>query len=73
MKKDIFFLLPVFTYGAGQSIKRIILKLDNKKYNKNIICLGKCHFKKELKKKNIKVFELNYSKLIFAIIDIKKF
>ena len=72
MKKDIFFLLPVFTYGAGQSIKRIILKLDNKKYNKNIICLGKCHFKKELKKKNIKVFELNYSKLIFAIIDIKK-
>ena len=33
MKKDIFFLLPVFTYGAGQSIKRIVIGLDNKKYN----------------------------------------
>ena len=31
MKKDIFFLLPVFAYGAGQSIKRIILELNNKK------------------------------------------
>ena len=72
MKKNIFFLLPVFTYGAGQSIKRIILKLDNKKYNKNIICLGKCQFKKELKEKKINIFELNYSKLIFAIGDIKK-
>jgi len=72
MKKDIFFLLPVFTYGAGQSIKRIILKLDEKKYNKNIICLGKCHFKKELKKNKIKIFELKCSKLIFAINAIKK-
>ena len=33
MKKNIFFLLPVFTYGAGQFIKRIILDLDHKKYN----------------------------------------
>ena len=71
MKKDIYFLLPVFTYGAGQSIKRIILNLDNKKYNKNIICLGKCQFKKELLKKKIKVHELNHAKLIFAIQDIK--
>ena len=71
MKKNIFFLLPVFTYGAGQSIKRIILELDNQKYNKNIICLGKCQFKKELKKNNIKVFELNHKKLIFAMKDIK--
>ncbi len=23
MKKDIYFLLPVFTYGAGQSVNRI--------------------------------------------------
>ena len=72
MKKDIFFLLPVFTYGAGQSIKRIVLKLNKKKYNKNIICLGKCQFKHELKNKNIKIFELNYTKLIFAINAIKK-
>ena len=72
MKKDIFFLLPVFTYGAGQSIKRIILKLDNTKYNKNIICLGKCQYKNELMNKKIKIFELNHSKLIFAISDIKK-
>jgi len=72
MKKDIFFLLPVFTYGAGQSIKRIILELNDKKYNKNIICLGKCQFKKELKNKKIKIFELNYSKLIFAMSHIKK-
>jgi len=72
MKKNIFFLLPVFTYGAGQSIKRIILDLDYKKYNKSIICLGKCQFKKELLKKKVKVYELNHAKLIFAIWDIKK-
>jgi len=72
MKKNIFFLLPVFTYGAGQSIKRIILNLDYNKYNKNIICLGKCKFKKELLNKKIKVYELNHTKLIFAIQDIKK-
>jgi glycosyltransferase involved in cell wall biosynthesis len=71
MKKDIFFLLPVFTYGAGQSIKRIILNLDDKKYNKNIICLGKCQYKNELKNKKIKIFELNHSKLLFAMNDIK--
>jgi glycosyltransferase involved in cell wall biosynthesis len=71
MKKDIFFLLPVFTYGAGQSIKRIIMELDNKKYNKNIICLGKCQFKRELKTKKIRVFELNHNKLIYAMNDIK--
>ena len=72
MKKNIFFLLPVFTYGAGQSIKRIILDLNHKKYNKNIICLGKCQFKKELLKKKVKVYELNHKKLLFAITDIRK-
>ena len=71
MKKDIFFLLPVFTYGAGQSIKRIVIGLDNNKYNKNIICLGKCQFKKELEKKRIKVYEIYKTKLIFAISVIK--
>ena len=54
MKKDIYFLLPVFTYGAGQSIKRIVVGLDKQKYNKNIICLGKCQFKDELIKKGVK-------------------
>ena len=72
MKKEIFFLLPVFTYGAGQSIKRIILNLDDKKYHKNIICLGKCQYKNELKNKKIKIFELSRSKLVFAMNDIKR-
>ena len=72
MKKDIFFLLPVFTYGAGQSVKRIVIGLDKKKYNKNVICLGKCQFKKELIKKNIKVYEVNKTKLLLAITSIKK-
>jgi glycosyltransferase involved in cell wall biosynthesis len=72
MKKNIFFLLPVFTYGAGQSIKRIILDLDYKKYNRNIICLGKCQFKEDLLKKKVKIYELNHKKLIFAIWAIKK-
>ncbi len=71
MKKDIFFLLPVFTYGAGQSIKRIVTGLDSKKYNKNIICLGKCQFKKEFHRKRIRVYEINKTKLIFAISNIK--
>ena len=72
MKKNIFFLLPVFTYGAGKSIKRIILDLDYKKYNRNIICLGKCQFKEDLLKKKVKIYELNHKKLIFAIWAIKK-
>ena len=72
MKKDIFFLLPVFTYGAGQSIKRIILELNNKKYIKNVICLGQCQYKSELKRANIKVYELKNSRLIFAMKNINK-
>ena len=72
MKKDIYFLLPVFTYGAGQSIKRIVVGLDKQKYNKNIICLGKCQFKDELIKKGVNVYEINKTKLLYAISNIKK-
>ena len=72
MKKDIYFLLPVFTYGAGQSVKRIVIGLDKKKYNKNIICLGKCQFKDELIKKGINVYEISKIKLLYAIPSIKK-
>jgi len=72
MKKHIYFLLPVFTYGAGQSIKRIVVGLDKQKYNKNIICLGKCQFKDELIKKGVNVYEINKTKLLYAISNIKK-
>ena len=72
MKKDIYFLLPVFTYGAGQSVKRIAIGLDKKKYNKNIICLGKCQFKQELIKKGINVYEISKTKLLYSISSIKK-
>ena len=72
MKKDIYFLLPVFTYGAGQSVKRIVIGLDKQKYNKNIICLGKCQFRDELTKKGVNVHEISKTKLLYAISSIKK-
>ena len=53
-------------------LKELSLGLNYKKYNKNIICLGKCQFKKELLKKKVKVYELNHTKLILAISDNKK-
>ena len=72
MKKDIYFLLPVFTYGACQSVKRIAIGLDKEKYNKNIICLGKCQFKDELTKEGVNVYEISKTKLLYAISSIKK-
>jgi len=72
-KKNIFFLLPVFIYGgAGQSIKRIILNLNKNKYKINVICLGRCDYKKELKKKSVKIYEINKKKLILSIGKIKQ-
>tara|TARA_Y100001970_G_C14132447_1_gene802456 strand:- start:205 stop:1290 length:1086 start_codon:yes stop_codon:yes gene_type:complete len=72
-KKNIFFLLPVFIYGgAGQSIKRIITNLNKKKYKINVICLGKCAYKKELEKKSVKIYQINKKKLILSIGEIKK-
>ena len=72
-KKNIFFLLPVFIYGgAGQSIKRIITSLNKSKYKINVICLGRCDYKNELKKKSVKIYEIKRKKLILSIGEIKK-
>ena len=39
MKKKVYFLLPVFSYGAGQSIFRIASKIAKRLCEIEIICL----------------------------------
>ena len=45
---NLIFFLPTFSYGgAGNSVFRLCKSLDKKKYNINIISIGKCDYKKE--------------------------
>ena len=53
MKKKVYFLLPVFSYGAGQSIFRIASKIAKRLCEIEIICLGKCAYKQSFIKKGI--------------------
>lgn len=57
-----------FSYGgAGNSISKLCLNLPNDEYKINIISIGKCAYKKILKKKNIRVYELEKKRLFFSI------
>ena len=68
MKKKIFFLLPVFSFGgAGQSILRISSCLNKKNYSVCIISLGKCFYKKNFEENKIKVFEIKKKKILLAV------
>ncbi len=65
--KNLIFFLPNFGEGgASDSIRRIVLNLDPKKYKIYIVCLGKCIYKKQFKKKRISVIELNSKKTIYC-------
>ena len=60
---NLIFFLPNFTFGgAGNSVVRLCKSLDKKKYKINIISIGKCSYKNELKKLNFNFFELKKKK-----------
>lgn len=72
MKTNLIFFLPTFVLGgAGNSIYRLCSKLNQKKYNIYVISVGKCFFKKKLKKYCKKVFELKTSRSLFSIFMIR--
>ena len=63
MKINIIFYLSEFVLGgAGNSIFKLCKNLPKDKFNISIICLNKCYYKKEFKKYNIKVYEINSKK-----------
>ena len=70
---NLIFFLPNFTFGgAGNSVVRLCKSLDKKKYKINIISIGKCSYKNELKKLNFNFFELKKKRLIYLIFELKK-
>lgn len=73
MKKNLIFFLPNFNYGgAGKSITTICKYLDKKKYNINVISLGKNSYKKTLKKYCKNIYELKSKKTFLSFFEIKK-
>ena len=70
---NLIFFLPTFIYGgAGNSIYRLCKSLDKSKYKINIISIGKCAYKKELKFFCENIFELKTTKTFFSIFKIRK-
>ena len=70
---NLVFFLPSFGHGgAGNSVIRLCKSLDKKKYKINIISVGKCSYKNELKNFNFSFFELEKKKLIYLIYAIRK-
>jgi len=68
MKKKIVLIifLPKFVIsGSGNSVFQMINGLNKKKFKIYVICLNKCEYSKKLKGK-IRLFELNYKRLIFG-------
>ena len=74
MKKKIVLIifLPKFVIsGAGNSVFQMINGLDKKKFIIYVICFDKCEYAQNLRRK-VKLFELNYRRLIFASFKIIK-
>jgi len=68
---NLIFFLPTFSYGgAGNSVFRLCKSLDKKKYNINIISIGKCDYKKEFKAFGVKVFELRTKRVSRSIFEL---
>ena len=73
LKKRLIFFLPVFIFGgASESIFKLSKFLKKHNYSILIISLGKNSFKKEFKKINCDVLEINSSRAIFSIFKIRK-
>ena len=68
----IFFLPGFITGGASESILKLskFLKINN--FSILIISLGKNFYKKEFKKNNCDVFEINSSRAFFSIFKLRK-
>jgi len=70
---NLIFFLPTFTYGgAGNSIYRLCKKLDKRRYKINIISIGRCDYKKQLKDFCTNIFELETKRTIFSIFKIRE-
>ena len=70
---NLIFFLPNFKFGgAGNSVIRLCKSLDKKKYKINIISIGRCSYKEELKNFDFNFFELKKKKLIYLIYSIRK-
>ena len=72
-KIRLIFFLPVFSFGgASESILKLSKFLKIKNFSILIISLGKNSYKKEFKKNNCDVFEINSSRAIFSIFKLRK-
>ncbi|MBD1140978.1 glycosyltransferase [Pelagibacterales bacterium SAG-MED39] len=71
-KKNLIFFIPEFVKGgAGNSIVSLCKNINKNFFFINIICLGKCEYKRELSQ-NIKIFELDKKRTLFAQFAIRK-
>ncbi len=72
LNKNLIFFLPNFTKGgAGYAILRLCEYLKNKNYNLNVICIGNCELKKDLKKHKVKIYEINSFSTFHSIPKLK--
>ncbi len=72
-KKNLIFLLPVFSQGgAGLSILKLCKSINYKNFNIYIISLGKNYYKKEFSDLNFSIIEVPFKRLILSIFYIKK-
>ena len=72
-KKRLIFFLPVFSFGgASESIFKLTKYLKRRNFSVLIISLGKNFYKREFKKINCDIFEINSSRAIFSIFKIRK-
>ena len=72
MKINLIIFISEFNLGgAGNSLFRLCKYLPKKIFEITVICLNTCSYKKELKKNNIKVYEIKASKTIFAMTKVR--
>ena len=58
--KNLIFFLPNFSKGgASYAILRLCEHLNKKNYKLNVICIGNCELKNDLKKHKVKIHEIN--------------
>ena len=72
-KKNLIFFLPNFSQGgAGLSILKLCKSISYKYFNVYIISIGKNYYKKDFKKMNFSIIELNERRLLTSINTIDK-
>ena len=72
-KINIIFFLPSFTKGgAAYSIYKLCKNLNKKYYKINILCLGKCEIKEDLKKYVDGITELKIDRVFKSYFYINK-